>query len=224
LGDYDRDGKLDIVVSGSSGDDCITRIYRNVSGISNSPPEAPVELSSAIDESSIVFKWNRVTGDATPPKGMSYNIRIGTSSGAGNTVTPMAMTSGTRLIQAMGNTHSDTAFILSNPKKATYYWSVQAIDNGYLPGLFAAEQSVTYSVSVQASNVFADSITSSSLRLHWKRGNGTGCAVFAKKPTPARHPRLMALHILLIHTSETDPRSEQADGTAFTGEPGSILP
>jgi hypothetical protein len=180
-GDYDKDGKLDILLSGLSNNGCITKIYRNFSATSNLAPEAPIELSSTIDEASIIFKWNRVLGDITPAKGMSYNVRIGTTSGAVNTVTPMSLASGVRLVPAMGNAHSDTAFILRNPKKATYYWSVQAIDNGYLPGLFAAEQTITYALSVQASNVFADSITVSTLSLHWTRGNGTGCVVFAKK-------------------------------------------
>ena len=138
-------------------------------------------MSATSNETSVILQWNRVTGDATPAKGMSYNVRIGTSPGGSDVVSPMSLASGSRLLPGLGNAQSDTLFILKNPKKATYYWSVQAIDNGFLPGVFAAEQSVTYSVSLQASQVFADSIKPSSLKLNWTRGNGSACVVFAKK-------------------------------------------
>jgi len=180
-GDYDNDGRLDIIMSGQSGGGCITAIYRNIAGSANIAPEAPFELSSSIDETSVKLKWNRSTGDITPGKGMSYNVRIGTSSAAGNIISPMSLSSGARLMPAMGNSFSDTVLILRNPKKTTYYWSVQAVDNGYKGGMFAAEQSITYALSVQASNVFADSIKATAIKLHWTRGNGNGCVVFAKK-------------------------------------------
>ncbi|MCX6301385.1 MAG: VCBS repeat-containing protein [Bacteroidia bacterium] len=198
-GDYNKDGKLDILLSGQSANGYITKIYRNLSGTSNIAPEAPAELSSTINETSVILKWNRVTGDATPSKGMSYNVRVGTSPGGSNVVSPMSLASGSRLLQSLGNTHADSLFILKNPKKTTYYWSVQAIDNGFLPGLFAAEQSLTYSLSVQASNVFADSIKPSSLRLNWTRGNGSGCVVFAK--------------------NDNSGMAEPVNGTAYSANP-----
>ena len=117
-------------------------------------------------------------GDATPPKGMSYNVRIGTTPGGSNVVSPMSVSSGTRLSPGSGNAQSDTLFILKYPKKVTYYWSVQAIDNGYGAGAFASEQSVSYTVSLQASQVIASNIQASGLTLNWCRGNGLNCDIF----------------------------------------------
>ena len=169
-GDYNNDGKLDILLSGDSGNGNVSKIYQNYIAVSNTAPAAPTGLSATSNETSVILKWNRVTGDATPAKGMSYNVRIGTSPGGSDVVSPMSLASGSRLLPGLGNAQSDTLFILKNPKKATYYWSVQAIDNGFLPGVFAAEQSFTYSVSVQASQVFADSIKASTFKIELEQG------------------------------------------------------
>jgi hypothetical protein len=181
VGDYNRDGKLDVLITGLSGTGVYTGIYSNACLTSNTPPAAPTALSETTSQNSVFFRWNRSTGDVTPAKGMSYNIRIGTFPGGGNVVSPMSHFSGSRLLTHIGNANSDSVFTLSNPKKGTYYWSVQAIDNGFAASVFAAERSFTYSQSVQASQLYADSIMSNGLRLNWIRGNGSACAVFMKK-------------------------------------------
>jgi hypothetical protein len=93
----------------------------------------------------------------------------------------MSLTSGSRLVPRFGNAYSDTLFVLQSPRKATYYCSVQAIDNGFVASPFAEEQSFTFSASVQASLVTADSVQATGLKLAWKRGNGSACVVFACK-------------------------------------------
>jgi len=179
--DYDKDGKLDFIVSGQSAIGIITKIYRNFAIVPNAAPQAPAILPEVSNETSIVFRWNRSQGDATPSKGIGYNIRVGSTPGGTNIVTPMALANGSRLVPNSGNAQSDTLFILKNPKKLTYYWSVQAIDNGLTPGAFTAEKSITYSISVQSSKVIADIVNGSGINIHWTRGNGAGCVVFAKK-------------------------------------------
>src|SRR5512138_1902518 len=179
-GDYNNDGKLDILLTGYNGSNVISKIYRNFHSTVNTPPAILTGLSATTNDSTIIFNWNRATGDATPPKGMSYNIRIGTTAGGSDIVSPMSLTNGTRLLPLPGNARSDTLFLLRKPKKATFYWSVQAIDNGFLGGPFTEEKSLNYSVSVQASRIIADSIGTSSLKLSWIRGNGAACAVFAR--------------------------------------------
>ncbi len=48
-----------------------------------------------------------------------------------------------RLIPAMGNCRHNTSWTLSALPADTYYWSVQAVDAGFVGGDWAVEQSVT---------------------------------------------------------------------------------
>ncbi|MCX6301387.1 MAG: FG-GAP-like repeat-containing protein [Bacteroidia bacterium] len=180
--DLDKDGRLDLMLSGiNSSNTRITKIFKNNTTVSNNAPLSVGGLLSSVNDSSVVLKWNRVQGDSTPARGMSFNIRIGFSPGAGNIVSPMVNGSGYRLLTGYGNTFSDTIFILKHLKKNTYYWSVQAIDNGYSAGPFASDQLFTFSASLQAYKVITERIQGSAVDLRWQRGNGNGCMVFAKK-------------------------------------------
>jgi hypothetical protein len=65
-GDYNNDGKLDILLTGDSGSGCVSEVYLNSTAVSNSAPAAPDGLSSSSNETSVTLQWNGVTGDATP--------------------------------------------------------------------------------------------------------------------------------------------------------------
>ena len=176
--DVNNDNRLDaIVYDWSFG----AKLFINGTGTVNVKPATPTNLSSFTTDSSIVFKWNRVLDDATPSKGMSYNIRIGKSAGASDVVTAAADISGRRFLSHLGNTQADTFYILRNPKNATYYWNVQAVDNGFAGSQFAAEKSIAYSVKLQATSLIVSSVDGFNLNLRWTRGNGSGCVVFGKK-------------------------------------------
>jgi len=182
-GDIDNDGRLDLLTGEDSGWPYgAVKLFINSVGQVNNKPQAPTGLTSIVTDSSIIFKWNRVSGDATPSKGMSYNIRVGTSSGANNIVSSMATAAGQRLISGMGNTHADTFYIIKYPKRSTYYWSVQAIDNGFASSSFQSEQTAVYNVRTQPSKLKVVSIQGHNLMLKWIRGNGNGGSIiFAKK-------------------------------------------
>ena len=175
-GDYNMDGKLDILLTGSDNNgDEVSKIYRNQCATAHTAPATPSGLTATCTASSIVMQWDRVPG-------MSYNVRVGTSSGAGNVVSPMVKPStGTRLKPGLGNAQENNFYILRYPKKIQYSWSVQAIDNGFASSAFAGEQNITFPTSLQASQIFADIVQGSSLTLHWTRGNGSACAVFVKE-------------------------------------------
>jgi hypothetical protein len=143
LADYNNNGNLDILVTNIAGSISASKLYRNDIAVQNIAPGSPTGLSSSVNGNSVKLKWQSVTGDATPYKGMSYNVRIGASSGALDIVSPLSLSNGTRLIPAMGNCQLDTFFILTKLKKGTYYWSVQAVDNGFIGGNFATEGSFT---------------------------------------------------------------------------------
>ncbi len=180
-GDFNNDDKLDYVTSLYINGNFQSFMFINSNGIPNPAPSAPTGLAVTFTDSTAVFSWNRVPGDATPENGLSYNLRIGTSPGATNIVTPAANESGKRYLPGFGNRLSDAFFVFKNPVPATFYWSVQAVDNSFAGGAFAAEIISEYSNKVQASGLRLGNLGGVNLGLKWKRGNGLACVVFGKK-------------------------------------------
>lgn len=182
LGDYDNDRDLDVLISGDKGGSRVCKVYKNLSSVNNPLPAAPTGLSAAPSGNNIILKWNSVRTDNTPYKAMTYNVMVGTSSGGVNIVSPNSAADGYHRISGMGNGQTDTTFILKNiPKGVTYYWKVQAVDNGWKGSSFSSGPNFTYTASVQASYLNAPVIDGASATLTWSRGNGTNCAVFLKE-------------------------------------------
>ena len=76
---------------------------------------------------------------------MSYNISIGTVPGSYEIFSPLAIVNtGVRLVSAPGNAGADTSWALTGILPGTYYFSVQAIDNGFMPGEFSAPQMFSF--------------------------------------------------------------------------------
>lgn len=151
-GDYDSDGRLDLLVTGSTNSQVyVTRLYHNDSLIANTSPGAPSNLSAAnIAANSATLNWAAASDSQTPALGLSYNIRVGTSPGASDILSPMANTTvitqadGLRRIPESGPARPSLFAILGGlSPNHTYYWSVQAIDGAWAGGPFAAEGQFT---------------------------------------------------------------------------------
>jgi PKD repeat protein len=165
--DFDNDGDLDIVFAGYfyPGWEKAIMAYRNDVSNKNDLPSTPLNLRSKTEGSSAILSWSRSSDSKTPSKGMSYNLRIGTTPGGIEIVSPMSdLSSGRRRIVSSGNTSSDTSWIIKSLKPGTYYWSVQSIDRGYLASPFAVEASFTIldpftDMRANIDSVFRGSIT-----------------------------------------------------------------
>ncbi|NUM77446.1 VCBS repeat-containing protein [candidate division KSB1 bacterium] len=142
-GDYDGDGDLDILLTGQpTSDGPIAKIYRNNSSLANTAPTSPASLVAAVDKNSVTLSWNKSTDTETPQNGLTYNLRVGTTPGGTQIVSPMAdVNTGYRKVPKLGNTNHNTSWIIKNLAPGTYYWSVQAIDNAFAGSPFAPEQS-----------------------------------------------------------------------------------
>ncbi|MGH7493337.1 MAG: fibronectin type III domain-containing protein [bacterium] len=142
--DYDNDGDLDVLLTGENSGQPTTRLYRNNTSQINTLPTVPSNLGVTISGTSVTLNWNKATDNETPQNGLTYNLRIGTTPGGTQIVSPMAnVTTGYRRIPKLGNTNHNTGWIVHNLKPGTYYWSVQAIDNAFAGSPFAAEQFFT---------------------------------------------------------------------------------
>lgn len=154
-GDFDNDGHLDLLLCGwgfYSGD-YITRIFHNDGGaISNTPPASPGNLNATVSGTGAGLSWSAAT-DANQSAGFSYNVRVGTTPGGVDVVSPMAdAATGFRRIPALGNADENLSWSLTNLATGTYYWSVQAVDHAWAGSAFATEKTFTLaapSITVQ---------------------------------------------------------------------------
>lgn len=138
-GDFDNDGDLDIFMIGTSE----SGLFRNNTTIVNQEAYPPENLNASQINDTVWFSWDKSNAGSTPQDGLSYNIRIGTSPGACNIQSPMALSDdGFRLIPDLGNAQQNTNKKCILPPN-TYYWSVQAIDHTYQGSEWSIEQIYT---------------------------------------------------------------------------------
>ena len=84
----------------------------------------------------VEFGWNPSTDDHTLSAGLTYALKMGTSSGASDVMKVDALPNGYRLTAGKGNVEHQVQWILNLPEEV-YYWSVQSIDASYSGSYFS---------------------------------------------------------------------------------------
>jgi len=150
-GDYNNDGFSDLLLTGLDAFDFPkTALYLNNLGdtslfITNTAPATPNNPSVTLEADKIILHWNRASDLQTPANGLSYNIRVGTQPDNHDILSPLAsLTTGSRLVANPGNASSDTSYTIAGIPAGTYFFSVQAIDNGFMAGAFSSPCAFTY--------------------------------------------------------------------------------
>ena len=138
-GDYNNDYNLDFIKSGV--------LFSSNLNIEKTLLPLIQNLEVIIDGFNVTFSWDKIISEQAGDC-YSYNLRLGTTPGGTEIVSPMAdLETGFRKIQAIGNAQKNNAWIIKNLTPGeTYYWSVQAIDNSYRGGAWAEEQSFVLNV------------------------------------------------------------------------------
>ncbi|MDB6121123.1 MAG: Fibronectin type domain protein [Pedosphaera sp.] len=145
-GDSDGDGNLDILLTGalSNNVSSILQVWRNNTIFTNSVPAVPTGLAASITTSGVILTWYPATDGQTPVEGLSYNLRVGTTSGNSNILSAQADSIfGLRRVPKLGNAQLRLITTLTNLSPGNYYWSVQAVDTAFAGSLFAKEESFT---------------------------------------------------------------------------------
>ena len=130
LVDIDGDGDLDLISAGSTGGfDPIPQsiVNDNLTGQFNRnlAPETPLPLAAADEGNDVILSWQSVTDDGDDtPLSLSYNLRVGTSND-GNQILSGNVAHGP------GNAGHNLQHRLQGLASGTYFWSVQAIDDGF---------------------------------------------------------------------------------------------
>ncbi|MCX6256453.1 MAG: FG-GAP-like repeat-containing protein [Bacteroidia bacterium] len=138
--DYDNDGKLDILLTGGGSTANISNIFKNNTGIANTPPSSPANLNTIFSGNLVTLSWDDASDAQTTSAGLSYNLRIGTTPGSSDLFPAMSdLLTGTRRIPARGNLQMNNSWTLNNLPSGTYYWSVQSIDPTFRASAFSSE-------------------------------------------------------------------------------------
>jgi hypothetical protein len=88
------------------------------------------------------FRWSASEDDNTASAGLTYALRIGTTSGKGDILDANANQDGSRTVSGKGNTEHNTTWKVAL-EPGTYYWAVQALDPSYASSTFSEEQTFT---------------------------------------------------------------------------------
>ena len=142
--DYDNDGDMDIFISGTSqSTGNVALIYENglVDLRSNTSPSAPSDLQvSDLGNGNVRFEWSKPNDDYS--NSLGYNLRIGTVTGEAQILNPATdLETGSLLVQEVPLTSN--SFYETNLPPGNYFWSVQAVDEGFLASSFSPEESFT---------------------------------------------------------------------------------
>lgn len=168
-GDYNNDGKLDLAMAGFIGSgNSISVLYKNNTPIANVNPMPPTALNSQVVGSKAILSWEAGVDIETPVSTLQYNVRIGSSPGAQDILSPMANpANGFRIVPESGNARYALNLEINGLGLGTYYWSVQTIDGAFAGSEFAAEQSfeissltnATFTVSSQGEPIENAAVT-----------------------------------------------------------------
>jgi hypothetical protein len=141
-GDFNSDGKLDILLNGYTTTR-LAKVYRNGAANWNTAPNAPINLHASTGPAHVTFSWNGADDSQTPVAALTYNLRVGTTAGGSEIVSPLSRSTGTRLVPQNGNVGERSIFMITGLPAGVYYWSVQTVDTSFAGSAFASEQTFT---------------------------------------------------------------------------------
>ena len=155
-GDYDNDGRLDLLISGNTmgpqQPPRLCQVWRSRIAQTNSRPVSPSGLSVAAVGNAARFNWNSGDDTETPPAGLTYNLRVGTTPGGSDVLSSLSLSNGTRTIPQLGNQQEARVCLFNVPLNRTLYWTVQTVDSAWAGSAFAPESSFRLNGSFVSTN------------------------------------------------------------------------
>lgn len=144
--DYNGDSNSDVLLTGRYDYlDYYCNLYENQTELTNTAPQAPSMLSAQVEDDVVSLEWGMGSDAETPQLGLTYNIKVGTSSGGNEIFSSMATDDGFLLRPHRGNMLNSLACSINNLQNGTYYVSIQTIDNSYTGSAFSDE--ITFEIT-----------------------------------------------------------------------------
>lgn len=145
IADYDFDKRLDVFLGGyKEGSDVAGIFYKNYTADINISPPAPLIEDPEIFNDSVILQWFKPYDADIHSVNLYFNLRIGTSPGGSDVLSPLSHANGIRKILNTGNMQQATSFTIKGLDPSTdYYYSVQAIDKSFGESPWSDEISFT---------------------------------------------------------------------------------
>ncbi|MEL7532184.1 MAG: FG-GAP-like repeat-containing protein, partial [Bacteroidota bacterium] len=151
-GDFDQDGKLDIVLAGNSNTGPLSPLmhwYQNIDSTNqNFVPAAPENLSETIVGDTLILQWTPPSSfNAAQVKGLSYQLCVGTTPSNATVISPMSVlgTGYRRIVdRAIAGGPDTIKWKIADLANNTYHWSVQTIDQDFEGSGFAAKRTLSF--------------------------------------------------------------------------------
>ena len=137
--DLNGDLKPDIISNGTTDledpQSSFTDVYLNDTNFSNSPPNAPTSLTSFAVSTRAIFTWGSGSDQIDTDASLRYNVKIGTSSGGYDLLSPSFEYSSANIGQRLIKEFNQIPH-------GTYYWSVQTIDGTGMTSAWSEEDTL----------------------------------------------------------------------------------
>jgi predicted nucleotidyltransferase len=158
-GDYDNDSDLDIIIGGYDKNlNKVSKIYNNLCKRHNNLPVEPEGLTTTVDINyeidRVDFMWQPSIDNETSQKGLTYNLRIGSTPGGCEVMSPNSiLRNGIVKFPSQGNVCHNNSWIIYGLTPGRYYWSVQTVDNTFSGSRFAPEKTFVVTNSIGISKI-----------------------------------------------------------------------
>ncbi|MEN8157465.1 MAG: T9SS type A sorting domain-containing protein [Bacteroidota bacterium] len=138
VADFNNDHKIDIFLSGFSGDfgRQVAGVFFNDMANANTLPAAPANLSQRdMDGGGVMFSWDAGSDSQTPVNGLTYSLYLKNLTAGKWLFNPGADVTGDangkRKVTGMGNLDHSLEWPLYELPDGDYEWSVQSVDGAY---------------------------------------------------------------------------------------------
>jgi hypothetical protein len=238
--DLDNDKDLDFLYSGFNNDSysIVSGVYKNNTLTANQAPSIPTGLNTQILGDNILFSWNNSNDNNTSTSAITYNLRVGSTTNAIDLKSPLSnISNGYHKVVKFGDIRKNS-YKMKAPINVSacsnIYWSVQAIDNGYLTSNFSSTNSIANVFRAEATK--DTTITIGDSTHLFAKNNACGTATYSWTPSnslsnaniqnPIASPTASTTyHVSITSGSQTLVDSvtigvkvfEELNGTSFTG-------
>jgi len=139
-GNFDGDDRPDLLFYGTNGDLSQMYFYRNSMSWPNESPVPPQDLTLLPKGDSTELLWTPGRVGFYTEGGVTHNIRVGSTPGGSDIISPLAFEDGFRKVDEAGNTPFGSSMLITGlSPDSVYYAAVQSISSSYLYSEFTGE-------------------------------------------------------------------------------------